>query len=439
VPTCKMKLVPLSDFSPNSVTRAWVSIPHPTLPLLATPSSDRNVLIYSLQNFRLHSKLEKGHKRSIRTVAWKPNLSPDTLSIVTGSFDATAGIWRRNEAAAKMEALGLETDVTNVEGDEEEEPHDWEFSLVLEGHDSEIKGVAFSQSGQYLATCSRDKSVWIWEEIGAEGEDEWETVAVLQEHEGDVKAVSWCPDDANGELLASASYDDTVRLWREDSEGEWGCVAVLTGHEGTVWGLDWEPSARTAGGDTEEDITEGTKPLRLITCSADATIRVWRKVLPSDPGRQVRSNGIPSTIRRTSSGEDWVCESVLPKVHDRHILSVSWSKKTGRVVSTGGDSQVVVYEERLRTSQTKSGVEPAADNTDILDGDHEQEDSNSHPSEQELATEWHVLTILPLAHGPYEINHAVWCGRFDGGHKGEEEMIVTTGDDGLVKAWEIKE
>src|SRR5436305_10938249 len=208
-----MKLALLSEFSPASQQRAWVSLPHPSLPLLATPSSDKKVLVYSLQSFRPHSTIEKGHKRSIRYVAWKPNLSPGQLCLVTGSFDSTAGIWRRDEAAARIEALGVETDVggRHAEDDEEEELHDWEFSLVLEGHDSEIKGVAFSPSGQYLATCSRDKSVWIWEDIGGEGEDEWETVAVLQEHEGDVKFVSWCPNDSHGDLLASASYDDTVR------------------------------------------------------------------------------------------------------------------------------------------------------------------------------------------------------------------------------------
>jgi WD40 repeat protein len=347
-------------------------------------------------------------------------------------------MWRRNEAAARAEALGLETDVQTMDGDEEEEPHDWEFSLVLEGHDSEIKGVAFSQSGQYLATCSRDKSVWIWEEIGAEGEDEWETVAVLQDHEGDVKALSWCPDDGNGELLASASYDDTVRLWREDGEGEWGCVAVLSGHEGTVWGLDWEPPRRATHGDIEENTAERAVPLRLITCSADATIRVWHKVLTTDLAPQHMPNGIRSTIRHTSSGEDWVCESTLPKIHDRHILSVSWSKKTGRVVSTGGDSQVVIYEERPRKSDTTTDAVAADDNQAVGDS-NESTNGKGHTLGSESMTEWHVISVLPLAHGPYEINHATWCGRFDGGRKGEEEMVVTTGDDGMVKAWAIEE
>jgi WD40 repeat protein len=425
-----MQIVPISSFKPVSLTRSWQSIPHPTLPLIATPSSDKKVRIYSLQDFGLHSTLEKGHKRSIRCVSWKPNLPNNIISLVTGSFDHTAGLWRRDEAAARAEEIKIETDFTGGdEDDEEKEIHDWEFNLVLEGHDAEIKSVAFSPSGQYLATCSRDKSVWVWEEIGGEGEDEWETVAVLQDHDGDVKSVSWCPDNGNGELLASASYDDTVRLWREDSEGEWECVAVLKGHNGTVWGLDWEPSPKNT--DEAAEMPQIRKPLRLITCSSDATICVWRRILPEEQQAPPQRNGIPSTMRSISTEEKWVCESKLPKAHDRAIYSVSWSKKTGRVVSTGSDSNVVVYEERPRMEEEKDDS--------LSNGSPAATDEKDQAVEPQPPTEWRVLATLPLGHGPFEINHAAWCARFDGGRKGDEEMIVTTGDDGSVKAWAIEE
>jgi len=354
------------------------------------------------------------------------------MMLVSGSFDHTIGLWRRRENMGPTETLEREIknggELIDLSDDEEDkdEAEDWEFSLILEGHESEVKNVAWSPSSQYLATCSRDKSIWIWEDVGEEGDDEWETIAVLQEHTADVKCIAWRENDGNGEVLASGSYDDTVRIWREVEDGEWGSVAELEGHKGTVWALEWEPRVSQEKFDPEREFemdgdadAEGFEdsPLptkRLLSCSHDCTIRIW-SLTPAPPPQNRPSylnSGIPSTMRPAPAEETWTCTATLPKVHDLPIYSISWSPKTGRVVSTGADSKVAIYEERTKGRSSVGG---------------------------EIEHEWVVLGVLEGGHGPYEINHVTWCTRYDPGKNYEgEEMVITTGDDGAVRAWTME-
>ncbi|KAK1953657.1 WD domain-containing protein, partial [Colletotrichum sublineola] len=423
-PSSAVRVLPLTPFTPDLYERAWCSVPHPTLPLIAT-AYGKSVRIFSLSSLSSHSTLTGGHTRSIRSVAWKPNLPPHQLCLVTGSFDSTAGLWRWDGELpfaggdeASLAAEPLEIDLSGAtkhrpSGDADSDgDKDWEFTLVLEGHDSEIKGVSFAPSGAYLATCSRDQTVWVWEDVGAtEGDDEWETVAVLNEHNGDMKGVAWCPDVPgrnsrrrySADVLASASYDNTIRIWREDGDGEWVCVAVLEGHDATVWGVQWEQKPRDDGGFP-----------RLLSYSADQTIRIWSLQTEDEdeddgPGAAFRGGlgGIPNTMRR-SLREEWLCTAVLPKVHTRDIYSATWSATSGMVASTGSDSVIAVYREEDQNLPAGPG-------------------------------RWRVVAEVPNAHGPYEINHITWCKRYDAGseNKGVEEMLVTTGDEGLVKPWQV--
>lgn len=460
-------LTPISTCTPPSPTRAWHTSPHPYLPLLATASSDKAIRIYSLTSFTLLSTITGGHKRSVRACAWKPGLRSDRESVLaTGSFDASAGIWKGDNSRQKVgggvvgeaagEGLlgggGAAGDGDDGDDNEEEDDEDYRFAVVLEGHESEIKSVAWSCRGTFLATCSRDKSVWIWETLdssgggagrlggdGADDEDNLETVAVLQEHEGDVKSVAWHPSEEN--CLCSGSYDDVARVWREDADGEWSCVGVCEGHAGTVWCVAWEPPLRPEGGEVgraadgeglrtdgasrengerqEEDARSGP---RIITSSADQTVRLWRRK-PKPRPKPATGPRIPSVIRSTSDEEEWYEEDRLPPAHDRAIYTVDWSTASGRVVTCSGDGKVVVYEERE--------VDEAEDVV-MMDGDGEVADKAGRSSR------WSVVAELEAAHGVYEINHVCWARRCDRRKRFDaEEVIVTTGDDGEVKVWEV--
>ena len=83
-------------------------------------------------------------------------------------------------------------------------PSTWSPELqLLEGHSSWVNAIAFSQDGQLLASASDDGTVRLWDPATGEHKQ------TLQGHSGPVSAVAFSQD---GQLLASASDDGMVRL-----------------------------------------------------------------------------------------------------------------------------------------------------------------------------------------------------------------------------------
>ena len=117
---------------------------------------------------------------------------------------------------------------------------------LFEGHKNAVTAVAFSPDGQWLATASRDDSARLWR---------FGTLAdpiVLNGHTNDLTALAFSP---NGQLLATASDDGSARVWKTGSNEP---PLTLEDHEGAVQSVAFDRDGQT-----------------IATASTDHTIRLW--------------------------------------------------------------------------------------------------------------------------------------------------------------------
>ncbi|XP_056141509.1 protein HIRA [Lampris incognitus] len=119
----------------------------------------------------------------------------------------------------------------------------------MDNHLACVNCVRWSNNGLYLASGGDDKLVMVWRRAAFIGPstvfgsssklanvEQWRCVTILRNHTGDVMDVAWSPHDV---WLASCSVDNTIVIWNARKFPE--MVVCLRGHTGLVKGLTWDP------------------------------------------------------------------------------------------------------------------------------------------------------------------------------------------------------
>lgn len=232
----------------------------------------------------------------------------------------------------------------------------------FKGYSDRVFSLAFSPDGRLLATGSEDHWVRVWDVRTGQ------LFKILSGHTDEVRSVTFAPQysarrtqknsEVRGQklgvrdnqlpithypspinptslsseyLLASGSYDGTVRLW-DVNQGE--CLSILEKHTDRVWSVAFSPDGKT-----------------LASSSSDRTVKVWEtssgKCLKSLRGhsQQIRTVAFSPDGKTLASGSDdhsvrlWnqhtgECLRVL-QGHTSWVSSVAFSPVSKAVATLG--------------------------------------------------------------------------------------------------------
>jgi len=202
--------------------------------------------------------------------------------------------------------------------------HGGRLVMNLTGHEGEVISVAYSPNGRLLASASKDDTVRLWDTLTGE-----ETITPLQSDDDTVQCVAFTADGQR--VVSGTGTCGLIQIW--DVRTGRDAMPPLRGHSGRVWSVALSRDGRL-----------------IASASADRSIRLWDaatgdaiavltgheqsvySVVFSTDGRTLVSGSLDSTIRL------WDVRTCKPQGQplrgaSRYVLSVAFSPDDNFIVA----------------------------------------------------------------------------------------------------------
>jgi WD40 repeat protein/tetratricopeptide (TPR) repeat protein len=216
----------------------------------------------------------------------------------------------------------------------------------FEQHGKSVLDVSVSPDGNSVASASADKTVKLWSKEGK--------LLKTFKHPDTVTSVSFSPD---GKTIATGSADRTIRIWQVDNDQS--AIATLSGHTDSVTSVSFSPDGKTLASASHDNTVKiwnltSKKLLQTLTGHKD-----WVLGLSFSPdGKTIASASADKTIKLWNREGKTQKFAINPKTLTKHsdiVYSVKFSPNGEQIVSASADTTAQIWNRNGKEIKTLKG------------------------------------------------------------------------------------
>lgn len=222
---------------------------------LASVGVDQTLQLYNHTDSKMN-KTYKDHSAPSLDVDWRTD-----WSLASCSTDQTIRIYNLSQSIINDndDSFDVNNDGNDVNEKKNQRQRQYDIgdtvpsfsdNRILQGHQDEVNSIKWNSDGRLLASCSDDRTARIWSCTDWDDLQSLVQCTVLEEHTQEIYTCKW--NSQNSVILATASFDNTVRIWDAITGKR---LNVLTKHTKPVYAISFSPDGKyLASGSLDEHL-----------------------------------------------------------------------------------------------------------------------------------------------------------------------------------------